>query len=75
MSIAATFTLVIDTYFRSSPSPHISGSVFLSIFFGALLLSVLAGYLASRWWFVETGLLTLCLLLLWIGEFLFESKL
>jgi hypothetical protein len=75
LSLVLIAVLVVETYFRSAPAPHISGAVFLLFFFGAMLLSAVAGKLASRWWFIQTGCLVVLMVLVWIGEFFFENKL
>jgi NADH:ubiquinone oxidoreductase subunit 6 (subunit J) len=75
VSLALITGLIADTYFRSMHVPHISGAVFLLLYFGATLLSAGAGKLASRWWFIETGCLVVLMILVWIGEFFFENKL
>ena len=42
-------------FVRKLPTPPISGSVFLGWFFGSLILSIAAGRLGSRWWYLATG--------------------
>ena len=75
ISFALIAMLVVDTYYRSTPVPHISGAAFLLLFFGAMVFSAIAGSLASRWWFVQTSCLVVLMLLVWIGEFFLENKL
>lgn len=50
-------------FVRKLPTPHVSGSVFLGWFFGSLILSIAAGKLASRWWYLATG----CFILTYIA--------
>jgi hypothetical protein len=42
-------------FVRKLPTPHMSGGVFLGWFLGSLILSIAAGRLASRWWYLATG--------------------
>jgi hypothetical protein len=42
-------------FVRKLPTPRVSEGVFLGWFFGSLILSIAAGRLASRWWYLATG--------------------
>ena len=74
-SLIILAALVFDTYLRNTPAPHISGTIFVLLYFVSFFLSVSAAYLASKLWFIESACLGLLMVLVWIGEYLFESKL
>jgi hypothetical protein len=48
--------------------PHISTWWIIGWFVGSATLSVVTGYKASRWWFLVTACFGVTLILLWIGE-------
>ena len=74
IAVAFLVHLVLATAIRSLPVPVVSGWVFVLMYAGAIGLSVLAGRLASRWWYVLTVLFVLSTILLVIGEYLWESR-
>ena len=42
------------------------------LYLTAIVLSVVAGLKASRWWFIVTGCLTALLGLIWVAEYYVE---
>jgi hypothetical protein len=64
----------LPIFFRPRSLPRISLWWLVGWFFCSALLSIAAGYKASRWWFLVTVCFGLTLILLWIGEVLWESR-
>jgi hypothetical protein len=58
--------------FHNLPLPHMSAWWVVGWFLVSMILSVIAGLKASRWWFLVTALYGLTLLLLWVGEAIWE---
>lgn len=52
--------------------PRISSMVLAGGFLGSVLLSIVAGYKASKWWFPVTASFGVTLILLWIGQAAWE---
>jgi hypothetical protein len=63
----------LAVFSRVVPLPHVHGGAFALWFFGALTLSILAGWRGSRWWYLITGCFALTLVLIWIGQFIHEG--
>jgi hypothetical protein len=55
LTAASIIYFWLCVFVRKLPTPPMSGSVFLGWFFGSLILSIAAGRLASRWWYLATG--------------------
>ena len=75
VSLVLLLVLIVDTYFRSAPSPNINGMTFILCYASALTLSLAASFQASRWWWIESAVLIAITLLIWIGEYLLENRL
>ena len=75
VSLVLLLVLIVDTYFRSAPLPHINGMTFILCYASALTLSLVASLQASRWWWIESTVLIAITLLIWIGESLLENRL
>jgi hypothetical protein len=75
-AVAATSLLLMYSplIFRHLPVPHISAMWAIGWFLISGLLSVVAGYKASRWWFLVTACFGLTLTLVWIAEAIWESR-
>jgi hypothetical protein len=74
MSVAPLCYAWLAVLTRSLPIPKVSAGWFFGVFFVAFILSVLAGWRASKYWyFVSAGFL-ITMALLWVGEFLWESR-
>ena len=58
--------------FHDLPLPHMSALWVVGWFLISMILSVIAGFKASRCWFLVTALYGLALLVLWVGEAVFE---
>jgi hypothetical protein len=53
---AASFVLMwLPLFFHRRVVPHISAWWVIGWFVGSALLSIIAGYKASRWWFLVTA--------------------
>jgi hypothetical protein len=74
--VAALFIahLTIASLVHSFPVPHVSGTTFIAMYLGAIVLSLAAGLKASRWWFMVTVLLVAMILLIWAAEAFFERR-
>lgn len=59
---------------RKLPVPPLSGGAVLGCFFASLALSILAGWRGSRWWYLVTACFGVTLVLLWIGQFMWETR-
>jgi hypothetical protein len=63
----------LAVFLRKLPTPHMSEGVFIGWFFGSLVLSIAAGRLGSRWWYVVTGGFVLTFLAIAGGMAMLES--
>jgi hypothetical protein len=59
---------------RKLPVPPMMGGVFIGWFLGSVLLSIAAGRRGSKWWYLVTVCFGLTLVLLWVGEAMWESR-
>jgi len=75
-AIAALFIamLALGVVAHAFPLPRISAGTFLLAYLGAAALSVVAGLKASRWWFALTACFAVLVVLLWVAEYMFESR-
>jgi hypothetical protein len=62
----------LPLFVRNLPLPQISSMWLVPWFLGSILLSIVAGYKASRWWFLVTACFGLTLTLFWIGGAVWE---
>ena len=59
-------------FFHRLPVPHMSEGVFLGWFFGSVVLSIAAGRLGSRWWYLVTGCFVLTFIAISAGMVVME---
>jgi hypothetical protein len=59
--------------FHKLSVPRISALWAIGWFLTSGLLSIIAGFKASRWWFLVTACFGTTLLLIWMGEAVWES--
>ena len=55
LTAASIIYFWLCVFVRKLPTPRMSGNVFLVWFLGSLILSIAAGRLASRWWYLASG--------------------
>jgi hypothetical protein len=71
---SATFFALIwlTLFFHHLPVPNISTLWVIGCFLIAALLSIIAGYKASKWWFLVTACFGVTVVLVWIGQAIWE---
>lgn len=73
MTAASLLLMYLPLIFRHLPVLHISTLWVIGWFVISGLLSIIAGYKASRWWFLATACFGLTAALLLVGQALWES--
>jgi hypothetical protein len=56
------------------PIPHMPSLAFVGVFIASFLLSIVAGWRGSKWWYVVTACFGITIVLVWIGEFMWEGR-
>lgn len=74
LAAASLLSMYLPLIFHRLPVPRMSALWAIGWFLISGLLSIVAGYKASRWWFLVTVCFTLTLFVLWIGEAIWESR-
>jgi hypothetical protein len=74
MTAVSLLLMWLPMFFHQLPLPRVSAWALVAWFFSSALLSIIAGYKASRWWLLVTVCFGITLLLIWIGEAIWESR-
>jgi hypothetical protein len=74
LSATSLLLMWLPAFAHSLSLPHISAWWLVGWFLSSTFLSIAAGYKASRWWFLVTACFGVTLVLLWIGEAIWEYR-
>jgi hypothetical protein len=73
LAAASLLLMYLPLIFHHLSVPRISALWVIGWFLISGLLSIIAGYMVSKWWFLVTACFGMTLLLIWIGEAVWES--